>query len=187
MESFKLIPGYDPYSVSVDGVVFNTKTQNTVKSYLNKFGYRVIVLSVKGKPISTTIHKLVATAYIPNTLERKEINHKNGIKTDNRVENLEWCTRSENIKHAVNSGLLKVKNGYEHYMSRPILQFTKEDVFIKEWPSALQIQKELGFKQANISKVCNGNRRLASGFKWKFKYDTNKFKKPMKRKRKYNQ
>ena len=76
---------------------------------LNDKGYFRCNLKNEGKRYDFTIHKLVALAFIPNEENKPFINHKNGIKTDNRVENLEWCSASENVTHAVKNRLVKTK------------------------------------------------------------------------------
>ena len=76
---------------------------------LNDKGYFRCNLKNEGKRYDFTIHKLVALAFLPNEENKPFVNHKNGIKTDNRVENLEWCSASENITHAVKNRLVKTK------------------------------------------------------------------------------
>lgn len=76
---------------------------------LNDKGYFRCNLKNEGKRYDFTIHKLVALAFIPNEENKPFVNHKNGIKTDNRVENLEWCSASENVTHAVKNRLIKTK------------------------------------------------------------------------------
>lgn len=85
-----------------------------IKPRLNNCGYFEIRLSKNGIVHSTFIHVLLAQAFIPNPENKKEVNHKNGIKTSNQLENLEWCTHKENMQHASKTGLL-VK------MSKPII------------------------------------------------------------------
>ena len=84
----------------------------------NKFGYLTIRLCRDGKKHNFTIHKLVAITFLKNTNNYPEINHKNGIKADNRVKNLEWCNRSQNIKHAHEMGLAYDKKGENHGRSK---------------------------------------------------------------------
>ena len=86
------------------------KYKSNVKNIrLNDKGYFRCNLKNGGKRYDFTIHKLVALAFIPNEENKPFVNHKNGIKTDNRVENLEWCSASENITHAVKNRLIKTK------------------------------------------------------------------------------
>jgi hypothetical protein len=79
------------------------------KARLNDKGYLRCNLKVDGKSHDFTIHRLVAIAFIEKPIGKDIINHINGIKTDNRVENLEWCTQSENVVHAVKERLIKTK------------------------------------------------------------------------------
>lgn len=77
---------------------------------INNFGYVSVRLSKGGKTYTRFIHRLVALAFIPNPQNKKYINHINGIKTDNTLQNLEWCTMSENINHAYRTGLITRRN-----------------------------------------------------------------------------
>jgi hypothetical protein len=79
----------------------------SIKTRINKDGYAEIRLSIEGKTKTTFLHIILAKAFIPNPDNKPEINHINGIKTDNRIENLEWVTHSENMIHAYKMGLIK--------------------------------------------------------------------------------
>jgi hypothetical protein len=75
--------------------------ERILKNSIDKYGYHRITIRRKGY----FVHRLVAQAFLSNPKSKKEVNHKNGIKTDNRIDNLEWCTRKENMRHALVNGL----------------------------------------------------------------------------------
>lgn len=106
----KKIEGYENYSISEDGRVYNTKFGRNIKHNLNSIGYSRVSLSNKGKQKQLLVHRLVAQAFIPNPNNLPEVNHKDGNKRNNNVDNLEWTTRSENEEHAYRTGLQLQKN-----------------------------------------------------------------------------
>lgn len=73
----------------------------------NGNGYKYVTISINKRRKNHYIHRLVAEAFLPKQSNSAVVNHKNGIKSDNRLENLEWCTRKENIQHAIKNGLIK--------------------------------------------------------------------------------
>lgn len=109
------IPGYSNYTVSTSGEVTNTDTSHSMSRQENNCGYHRVELSKDGKQKRYFVHRLVATAYIPNEDNLPQVNHLNGDKLDNRVENLEWCTASRNHKHA-----------YKH-LGRPVTRLVDVD------------------------------------------------------------
>lgn len=123
METWKDIEGYEGfYQVSDQGRVKSLVRKNRIKEKLLKTtpsgrGYPMVALCRDGTQAYLTIHRLVATAFIPNPENKECINHKNGIKTDNRVENLEWATYRENNQHAWNTGLHIVTDDFRKKMS----------------------------------------------------------------------
>src|SRR3990167_8609812 len=115
----------DFYSVTRDGKVWShpnklggAKMGKWIKSFRHYKGYLVYYLQHLTKRRIIFAHKIVALAFIPNPLSKKELNHKNGIKTDNRVENLEWCTHLENMQHAYKNGFVKINRGSNHGMAK---------------------------------------------------------------------
>ena len=120
---WKEIKGYEgKYIISNYGEIISlprTKQNNSKKQYVepkeirkivnNRNGYVYVYLCNDGKDINMRVHRLVAEAFIPNPNNLPQVNHKDGNKINNRVDNLEWCTASENIRHAYKNGLRNKK------------------------------------------------------------------------------
>jgi len=104
MKEFKPIPGFEKYLISKDGEVRSTITWKTLKTYMGNHGYLFLRMTPYKKSI--LIHRAILLAFSDNPENKPYCNHKNGIKTDNRIDNLEWCTGKENRIHAVNTGLI---------------------------------------------------------------------------------
>lgn len=116
----------------------------------NTAGYRRIQLTKLGKECDEMIHRLVATAFLDNPEGKPQVNHKNGIKDDNREENLEWCTSSENIAHAYATGLRNPPTNVVG-SDNPRAKLSDNDVrFIRYW-------SECGYNGKDIAAVFNVN------------------------------
>lgn len=95
---------------------------NTILSQrIDRGGYYTVRLFKRGQTTTHWVHRLLATTYIPNPLNKPEVNHKDLNKLNNALENLEWSTHSENIKHAYDNGAIKRRRGKEHPNSIPVL------------------------------------------------------------------
>lgn len=166
-EIWKDVEGYEGlYQVSnlgrirsLDRVVI---VKGKIMSPINRNGYSRIRLNKDGKGQNFAIHRLVASAFLPNPENLPEVNHKNEIKSDNNVENLEWCSTKYNCNYGT-----KVKRQVEK-ISKGVLQISMDGEILAEFKSAAEVERILGFRNSRINECCNGKRKSAFGFKWEF-------------------
>ena len=169
-EVWKDIVGYEGlYQVSNLGRIksIGKDADRILKVNKKRNGYIGCVLSKNGIIKHYRVHRLVAEAFIPNTENKPQVNHINGIKTDNNAKNLEWCTAKENINHSFKAGLSRGRRDGKNVLSKKIRQYSLDGAFIKEWESAMQIQRELGFYNSAISACCLNKQKQAYGYIWR--------------------
>lgn len=160
-ERWKDVPGYEGlYQISNNGRVRNAKRQRVKKLSNNGNGYKQTMLSKAGVREYPLVHRLVASAFIPNPDNKPHINHKNGIKIDNRVSNLEWCTMSENLFHRYR--VLNQSGG----RSKPVLCIERGQVY----PSAKAAAEALGVSHKGIIRICNNKQETTRNNKLHFIY-----------------
>lgn len=124
-------------------------------------GYDRVKLSVGVKRGMYLVHRLVAETYIPNPEGHPIVNHLNSVRHDNRAENLEWTTNSENQLQRFR------KNGHKGTKRKPVKQICLDTgKVLKVWGSPIDATRELGIAYQNISKVCRGIRNSAGGYFW---------------------
>jgi hypothetical protein len=153
------------------GTIFKMKLKGKLKTITtNTQGYSYVSFN-EGNVV---VHRLVALTFIPNPKNKRCVNHINGIKTDNRVENLEWNTNSENNQHAYTFlnkiGSYSGKTNELHPQSKKVFQYDLQGNFIKEFPSASEAGRQLKLSYNSICEVCRGNRaKTCGGFIWSYK------------------
>ena len=144
------------YQISNFGNIRNTNTPNILrKTHVDNRGYLTITFWKGNKRVPTRVHRLVAEAFIPNPENKPQVNHINGVKTDNRVENLEWVSNSENQKHAYKNGL-----NHNNIKYRKILCVETGEVFC----GICNAGKKLGLANGNIWAVLNNRQAHTGGY-----------------------
>lgn len=187
-EVWEKVVGYDGYYLvsnlgqvrSVDRLV-NSKNHSKqlrigqmCKQRIDRCGYLRVGLRMRGTIKNLLVHRLVAEAFIPNPENRPQVNHKNGVKTDNCVKNLEWVTASENTKHKYIAlgykSNMKGKFGKDNPTSKIVLQI-KDGVVVAEFYGTMEAQRKTGIKSPQICQCCSGYKgaKTAGGYEWKYK------------------
>ena len=150
----------------------SVKKSKKLKTRINESGYYSTDFQVNNIKETVTIHRLLAEAFIPNPENKPTVNHKNGIKSDISISNLEWATYSENNKHAVDTGLRQSpwtgKFGIDNPKSKPIIQYDKAYNKINEFVNAREAKKITGIDYKHISECCLGKRKTTGGYIWKY-------------------
>lgn len=178
-EIWKDIEGYEGlYQVSnlgrVKRIMFiNNKTIKPSNKVLScnkkdKSGYVCVTLWKDGTRKYDRMHRIVAKTFIPNIDNKPVINHKDGNKANNCVENLEWVTYKENTHHALKTGLFK-----NTHRSKKVIQYDKNMKPIKQYSSTKEVERRLGYDASSIRDCCTGRKhhKTAYGYIWKYKED----------------
>ena len=150
---------YEDYEVSSHGQVKNVKTGKTRKLQKHNNGYMFVVLCKNGKRKTSYVHRLVAYAFIENNDETKtQVNHKNEIKTDNRVENLEWCSQTYNLRYGT----------HDEKVSKTLSVKVRCVETGVTYDSVKQASEETKIDGSSICRCCKGKQKTCGGYTWQY-------------------
>ena len=165
---WKNIPNYEGlYMVSDDGKIKGLKSGKELKYSYTYNGYRKVKLYCDSQGKTFMVHRLVASAFIPNVQNKPQVNHIDGNKENNAVENLEWVTQSENLSHAVKTGLIDISK-MTKATSKKVNQYDKNGCFIRTWDSMSDAARATKTHVANITHCCQKKIKSTGGYKWSF-------------------
>ena len=175
-EQWKIIEGTENrYEISNTGKIRSLNYKNTgetreLKPAPDPKGYLRTMILMGGKYKTVKIHRLVASAFIPNPEGKPQVNHKDGNKENNCVDNLEWSTNIANAHHAINNGLFK--NSYKateaanKKRERPVIAID-ENGREYEFPSISEASRQLNISRRHVQSVLKGTRNNAGGYRFR--------------------
>lgn len=181
-EIYKDIEGFEGlYQVSNLGNVLslnylNQKHPKILKPIRHHLGYQMVHLRKDCKTHIKMIHVLVAKAFIPNPDKKPIVNHIDGNKAHNTVDNLEWVTYKENTQHAIRIGIhdpkaIRPNRGKDNANSKPILQYSLDGEFIKRWDCISDASRYIGCNPCMLINNASGRIKTAKGYVWKYSTD----------------
>ena len=175
-DKWVIIEEFPNYSICKEGIVMNNKTHHLKYPSIGARGYPVVSLRKNNKTYLRTIHILLGRAFILNDdiINKTQINHIDGDKTNYNLNNLEWVSQQENNIHARKTGLHKSDG------DKAVIQLENNNTILHEYKSASEASRQTGISRSSICQVCNhyinskGSRRLtAGGYKWEWKEQYN--------------
>ena len=183
MENWKDIKGYEGFYQVSDcgnvrslerdvynprGTVIRHMEEKILAPNLNRCGYQYVSFSLNGKIKSITVHRLVAEAFIPNPENKPQVNHLDEVKTNNVVENLEWCSAQENVNYGTRTARA-IQNRRSYKLGNaPSAKAVFCEELNKTFDCAKRAEEELGIRGSSICNVCKGKQKTAGKLHWRY-------------------
>ena len=174
MEEWRDIIGFEgKYQVSSKGRVkslnYNrTGKERMLKAFKDDKGYLFVELSKDSKGKKYRIHRLVAQAFISNPENLPFVNHKDEDKTNNCVENLEFCSNEYNCNYGTRNKRIAESRINNPKISKPVMSISKESGLIMEYPSVMEAERATGVNNSHIVRCCKGIYKSAGGYIWQY-------------------
>lgn len=177
MDEWAIIEGFgERYIVSTRGEIKNAKSEKVLKPSVSPTGYLFCRLCRPNLPPKNMfVHRAVAETFIANPKNKTQVNHKDGNKANNSVNNLEWVTPSENTLHSFRvlgrAGSLKEKFGKSNGNSRPVYQYDLNGNFVQSWDAVSDAARAIGCSPCQIINQMAGRIVTCHGFLWSYEKD----------------
>lgn len=169
LETWRAVKDYEGlYEVSSLGNVRNANSGRVLNACRHRSGYLSVMLYKSKKPKRFNIHRLVASAFLNNSNNYEFVNHIDEDKSNNNVENLEWCSREHNMKHGTVSARLSKKRGHGARKGRPVIQIGDNGETLRTFESIASASKETGTARTSIWECCNGIHIKANNSRWAY-------------------
>lgn len=166
IENIKEIKGFERYLIDINGIIYDTKYNNRiVYQWIDTVGYYQCNLKDKnGKKYYKRVHRLVATTFIDNPNNLPQVNHRDGNKLNNNIDNLEWCSNSENTQHGYDKGLYRYKS-----RCHPINIYDKKGRYLNTYKSIRSMCEELSINRKTVTMILKGE-KLTNNYDYLFEY-----------------
>lgn len=169
-----VLGGY--YEVTDDGRLYSIRSAKFLRPSIDKSGYRYYVISINGHRETHKAHRLVAQAFLPNPYNKPSVNHKNGVRTDNRVQNLEWATMKEQANDPLTRAHVEAVNAKTDYRAmgakrdygRRRTKVVEASGAVKIYNSLKEAAEAQGANYHKASECANGKRKTAGGVVFRY-------------------
>lgn len=163
---YVILKDYPNYILYDDGFIWNISNKRSLEPWIGSKGYNFVTLYNSDGRRNFRLHRLVAENFVPNPLNKPDVNHRDENKNNNHYTNLEWVTKLENNIYSTRSERSAVSRVGNNKICRPVYQCTTDNILINEYPS-ITVAKEISHVK-NIVACCQRKRKGAGGYIWRY-------------------
>lgn len=161
----KQINGFERYIINSVGIIYDIKTKRNICQWVDNVGYyQCNLYDENNKKYYKRVHRLVAETFIPNPNNYQQVNHKDGNKRNNNVDNLEWTTNSKNTQHGYDNNLYKYKS-----RSHPINVYDKNGIYLTTYKSIRSLCEDLKLNRKTVTSILK-KEKLTNNYNYLFEY-----------------